>query len=705
MNAARRVLAALLVQGAFLLWLTWPLATSMATHRPARPLPVTNFDPPLLAWALAHETRALVGDPSSFAHGGIFHPTTHALYYGEPAFAALPFFAPVFLATENATLALNLTLLGGIVLSAAAVQLVVQRWTASLASGVLAGWVFLNVPWLLARWVTVAPNYGILFPLPLVMWLAADPGRATRRWPALLGLGIVQALASPYLAVAAAAPIGLLGAARLLRRSTRADGLVLVAVAGAIAVATGVAYQGPLALHAADPGLAMRSTWSFASDMPRDVTGAWVWRHQPANVSLLAVSCAALGFVLRCLGWGASTVAGRRAWAHALLWIALGLVASLPRVLVMDGRVYPGPWSWAGWIVPAANGIRQPIRLGVIALFGVVVAAGLGWSEISSALRRLAGRFPAGRRIAPALSAAAWVAIVVGVYVTNPERPTDAFELTEVPDERDTPVMQAIARLGGPVLELPLAGPPTHTEAMYRSIAHRQPLLNGYSGYWPATFAGRMQIACRLPDLGALRRLQAETGLALIVVNRREWSKRVRNPRWRVPPSACPESQLGKQRWKVWQFIADHGYPLLELVVQERNRLLFRVRMPPELPNRPVRDEAGRGGARVQGDEAPEPLGVPHEAILDDAHALERGVGDRGAVSPEALEGVEPELPAHRRDLAVDGREVEPETEPRVDVVERDVVEPLVEVDLLGAAVGREPEPPEVPHRRQALLA
>jgi hypothetical protein len=461
------------------------------------------------------------------------------------------------------------------------VHLVVRWWTASLSAGVLAGWVFLNAPWVLTTWVPGAPNYGLLFPLPLLLWLMADPGRATRRRLAVAGLASYQALASPYLAVAVAIPLGAVGAIRLLEARRRTSGRWLLVTAGLVVVVATGAYHGPLALHAADPGLVERSVWSFANDRPVSLTHGVVWQQHPAIVPLLAVWCAVLGLALRSLGWGGTTADGGRAWAHALAWVGLGLFVSLPRVMLIGRHVYWGPWTWFGALLPAANGIRQPMRLGVLALVGLVTAAGLGWSEIASAIHRLGERAPAGRRLAPVVVTAGWLAIMVGVHVASAgHRAGDArFLLTPVPDERDEPVMQAIARVGGSVLELPITSPRDHAAAMYRAIAHRQPLLNGYSGYWPAGFAARMDAACQLPAVDAVRQLQTEAGLALVVVNRAHWTPRDKfDRRLGVPPNGCPRALLGEQRWQAWERIAAGGHPLLELIARDSDRLLFRVR-------------------------------------------------------------------------------------------------------------------------------
>jgi hypothetical protein len=57
-----------------------------------------------------------------------------------------------------------------------------------------------------------------------------------------------------------------------------------------------------------------------------------------------------------------------------------------------------------------------------------------------------------------------------------------------------------------------------HTLALYRSIFHGRPVLNGYTSYYPAGFAERMALATRLPAQDALVTLARDTGVAQILV-------------------------------------------------------------------------------------------------------------------------------------------------------------------------------------------
>ncbi|HXJ35588.1 MAG TPA: hypothetical protein VMS22_16270 [Candidatus Eisenbacteria bacterium] len=97
--------------GAVVAWLTWPLASSLATHLPDTWI-ACHFDSLLAARALAWQSHALATAPATLLDANIYHPAHHALLYSAASFGALPYFAPVFALSDNPTLAINATLLG-----------------------------------------------------------------------------------------------------------------------------------------------------------------------------------------------------------------------------------------------------------------------------------------------------------------------------------------------------------------------------------------------------------------------------------------------------------------------------------------------------------------------------------------------------------------------------------------------------------------
>src|SRR5262245_10643350 len=113
----------------------------------------------------------------------IYHPAPDALLYGPPAFGAVPYFGTVFASTGNPALALNLLFLGSAVLAAALVHAVVRWWTGAAAAGFVAGCTFLASRWLFWDFGPTAPQFAVVFYLPLVVDLACAPRlgwRATR---------------------------------------------------------------------------------------------------------------------------------------------------------------------------------------------------------------------------------------------------------------------------------------------------------------------------------------------------------------------------------------------------------------------------------------------------------------------------------------------------------------------------------------------
>ncbi len=86
------------------------------------------------------------------------------------------------------------------------------------------------------------------------------------------------------------------------------------------------------------------------------------------------------------------------------------------------------------------------------------------------------------------------------------------------------------------MLELPAGARAAQPNAwaMYRSLSHWRPLVNGYASYWPAGWAERMADAARLPDSAVLARLVRATGLTTIVVRLSELPPAER-ARWKLP--------------------------------------------------------------------------------------------------------------------------------------------------------------------------
>jgi len=549
-----------------LVWLTWPLAAHLATHHPETAL-ACRFDQLHAIWALSYATHVLVSAPGRLAGGNIYHPAPHALFYGPAGFGAVPYFAPTFLLTGNPTLAGNVLFLGGVGLSALMLHLVAQRWTGSSAAGFLAAWTLLTTRWTLWTWIPTVPYDAVLLYFPVILFVAARPAQSFRQALVLLPLVVLQCLVeSTYVAVAVLAPLGLLALARVARRSTRAAGLRLLGVLVLAVVALLPVYAGYATVRAENPMLPSQTQWT---NIPPDTVLSETLLAPDAatavpGAAMLVALIGGLAFALRARRAAATE---RAAWAQGACWVLAGTLLSLKSPLFQGGVRIPIPQDLLRGI-PISAFLRVPARLAMAALMGLAVLVGLGFGECT---RRLAtpdrGRWaPAARGILALLVAAAMFAEYrSGPVYDRAEAGSLPASYPVTPSVAPSPI-DAVLRAGeGPVLQIPVAptlrSPGLQARAMYRSIYHWRPILNGYSSYWPAGFPERMALANRLPDPQALATLRRDTGLATVVVTM--WELR--------PPQQA-----------VWRALARDGSRTdLRLVAQDEGLLVFEVAAQP----------------------------------------------------------------------------------------------------------------------------
>ena len=497
------LLTPLALYAAAVTWLTWPLALFLSTRLPGTP---TAYDALFTAWVLSWETHALATDPSRLLDTNIYYPTKRTLFYGPTVPGLLPYFAPPFVLSGNPTLALNLTTLASVTLTAWTLHVVIWRWTRSHLAGVIAA-----CAWLTNRWVlwtaALVPQWAVVQYLPLIVALTASPAPSFRHAALTLPFILLQCLSEPmYVAPAVGAVLGLIALRRAVQPVTRAAGLRLLGALTLAGIPLLPIYAGYLDVVRRNPDLEAQTPWLIDPKQWIAMT-PWPWQGGPAALSSAAVAVGALGaglYLRRTLVSGTDNRL-REAWQHATLWMVIGFVLALPCV----------------FLTPLTRIVRVPVRFGVIAGIALCLLAGLGFSECV--------RWFAGRRLARPLRAAATgfaVALMYWGYLTGRDplrsqaEPIVAYPTFEAPAADSTPLRIA-GSVRGPLLELPVDvdGQMRAAVAMYRSISGWQPLLNGYSSYFPADFPARMALAGRLPDAEALVRLWRETGVTAVLVH------------------------------------------------------------------------------------------------------------------------------------------------------------------------------------------
>ncbi len=573
--------------------LTWPLIAHVATRVPDTS-PGARFDALYSAWVLSWQSHALVTRGASLADANIYYPTPKALFYGPLGRGALPLFAPAFLLTENPALALNLLFLLSIALAAATLHLVVWTWTRSHAAGLVAAFTLLANRWLLRTFVSGVPHLCVLFYFPLVIFLAAKP--VLGRWSAvaLVAFAFLQCTTDVvYMTPAVLLPLTVLAVRFGVQRTARRRGERLLAVVAIAAALVAASYAGLLAALRTNPAIHQQTNWVVSHEAsppapkglndgaPRrqranavaNLLSSLLSERSPLGVPsavLLLILCGAASVLVR----GEQVVGEERsAWRHAAFWLAMGLVISLPPKFEWWGEVYTSPVRALGKWYPVLDFMRDSARVRVPALFGLALLAGLAFAELLQRMG-LRDRRDVRKRFASAALAALMSGAMYAQYALalgQPRAyggPLPPYRLRELP-RSDSSVLKALRSADGPVVEVPVFAsyptfPAVHALAMYHSIFHWQPLLNGYSSYWPARFPRRMEIAARLPEPRAVRALQELTGLSYILV------RIGANPVVALSPPA---------EQKPWLSLAKEGGRAdLELVAADGEFLLFRLR-------------------------------------------------------------------------------------------------------------------------------
>jgi hypothetical protein len=230
------------------------------------------------------------------------------------------------------------------------------------------------------------------------------------------------------------------------------------------------------------------------------------------NVSQMLLRAAVLAVILAMV----SPPGRARMWAFlrtrgffvfallAAVWLALG---PAPRSLGVPINL-AAPYGFLYDHVPGFDGLRVPARLGMVVALMLAILGGMGAALI--------GRW---RHATPLLAVLGVVAFAEGAVLPLPTHRLG-------PPAQAPAIYAAVSRepADAVLAELPLGQVDIDLLAMFYSIAHRRPILNGYSGFFPPDY-GRLSVA--LSDVprhteiarGALR----DHGATHVLVHEAAW--------------------------------------------------------------------------------------------------------------------------------------------------------------------------------------
>ena len=530
-STSRLILAGLALTALSIVF-TWPVAAHVSDS-----LPADLGDPLLNAWAIGWVADRLRHAFVGFWNAPIFYPYRYTLAFSEHLLGIAIPVAPIVWATGNALVAYNVAFILSFALAAVGMFILARELTGCEKAAWIAACIYAFAP---ARLGQIGHLQTLMSGwLPLALWALTRfvRTRSTRYVAALLLFVLAQALSNNYFAYFLLVPLSIVALHGIWRcppgaRSRLAGGLAIGAVMAVGAM-----------MPIARAYFAVRRTYGFHR-LLQDVTtfgadlGAYlhgnegvhpplaIWHHLPFVArpggpegelfpGAVALVLAAIATVFGCRRWHDSRLASVRVYTLVLL---SALILSLGAKPTTWGVNVPigGPYRAAFALLPGFDGIRVPARFSVVVQLAVAVLAGFA-TKIVLFDSRLAG----SRIVAVAATTALTAVILLEGYGA----PLPIAYLA--PGGRPDPEAYDWIRqhAPGPLLELP-TGDFAHELQSYRyeyqTLFHRQPIVNGASGYTPGLhafvggFGSPLVEASQLED--GLRMLRA-LGVRTVIVH------------------------------------------------------------------------------------------------------------------------------------------------------------------------------------------
>lgn len=472
--------------------MTWPQAAHIMTHAHG------HYDVYFNMWRVSWIAHALTTAPMRLFDANIFYPELRTLTYSDAMLVEGVLGTPLVAVGLPPVLVHNLLLYGGIVSSASGMFVLTRHLTRSAAAGIACGIIFAFVPYRFDHFMHLELQWTTW--MPWAFWaLHRTLESGAWKYGALLGLFVsLQMLSSIYYGVFLIPLLGLVTLVILVPRvwartlSVREVGPLALAAAIAVLIC-GLYAQPYLATKREVRGRAEDEIRFYSARPSSYLTatpgnrfyGKWFARRSRAELRLfpggLAILLAIVGLI--------------RQQALAIrIGYLLAIAAAYDVSLGFEGYSYP-------LIVPhvaAVNGFRALARAGIFVIFFLTVLAGYGYEALESERRGI------GRRIL--------LAVVVITLLT--EYRAGPMPLERYPNEPPALYAWLAQQPKGIVAELPMPfldhWPGPDPRVSYMSIFHWRPLVNGYSGYLPTSYALRLEAVREFPDGSSVEHLRKE---------------------------------------------------------------------------------------------------------------------------------------------------------------------------------------------------
>jgi 4-amino-4-deoxy-L-arabinose transferase-like glycosyltransferase len=458
---------------ALTVYFTWPLAL-----HPAGIGRVALGDGQFSIWNVAWVAHALTTGADLF-DANIFYPHQGTLAYSEPNIGAGLLAVPAYALTGNPYLAHNSAVLIALAASVITMYALARRLTGSIEASLVAAITYTFCPFLFAR--TAHVQLMMIAPLPLSLLAFhrfADETTAVRAVVLGVALG-VQALFCSYYGVLAGLLVGLgvLVFALIDGRWRQPRWWLLTALAAAIAVLSVSPVLWKYIELQKESGFTrtVEEAGRYSADW-RAYLASSAWAHRWILPYLGHWNEVLFPGITATVGGLAGAVLSIRRLRESRTQFGVTLFYLLVLILAFWSSFGPGAglYRWLYHAVPVLSLLRAPARFGLAVTLALSVFVAIG-------LTTLLARVPSGAR--------RWCAAAIALFAI--------VELTtHIPflPARDVPEPYRIlaASPHGAVVEFPFYHLPEdrfrHTLYMLGSTWHWQPLVNGYSDFFPPDF-------------------------------------------------------------------------------------------------------------------------------------------------------------------------------------------------------------------------
>jgi hypothetical protein len=486
---SKAALKAALIFTALTVGLTWPQAL--------RPASVPDhMDSYFNMWRLAWIAHQLPLDPRHLFDANIFHPLPLTLAFSDAILLQGLLAAPWIWAGVPVVFVSTALALGSFVACGMGVFLLTRDLTADAPAAVVAGLVFAFAPFRFDHYAHLELLWAQW--MPLTLWMLHRVWRHGRLadglWSgacfALQGLSCIYYTVFFAAALGGMMPLLWLDATPAQRRRAVRPLVAGLLLAGAVLVAYMAPYRSARALVGErDDGsvkLFSAGPAHYAAPMPTSViygaSTAALGRHEK-RLFPGVIAIALVGVAL----W---PPIARRRLAYILL-VALAVDGTLGH----RGFVVP----WLREHAALFRGLRVPARFGHLVLLGVSVLAGFGLARLRASLSTRRARLA---RMLPLVAGA----VLTLEYLMWP------MTLVPVQTAPDEASLWLRSQPPGVLADLPLPRVPSDLpgESLvgYRSTFHWRPMLNGYSGYTPATYLALWHPLASFPSPAAMTALR-----------------------------------------------------------------------------------------------------------------------------------------------------------------------------------------------------